>query len=140
MLIVNNVVVARRVTAAILLLPVCGIGRRDADFGSELAIAGAEGQQAIPDRQKRDRATRDPVITSLSASWPDLFRPSTSCLQRRRKDVDARHKAGHDGEASVLALVHQRALLDHRDRACAISHFKRGSSLSSCSCRPARPS
>ena len=30
-----------------------------------------------------------------SASWPDLFRPSTSFFQNQ--DVDARHKAGDDG-------------------------------------------
>jgi hypothetical protein len=31
-------------------------------------------------------------------SWPGLSRPSTPCLFRNRKeDVDARHKAGHDG-------------------------------------------
>src|SRR4029079_8558634 len=30
------------------------------------------------------------------ASWPVCPRPSTSCLRRCSKDVDARHKAGHD--------------------------------------------
>jgi hypothetical protein len=30
----------------------------------------------------------------LSSSWPGLSRPSTSFLLS--KDVDARHKAGHD--------------------------------------------
>jgi hypothetical protein len=31
-------------------------------------------------------------------SWPGLSRPSTTCF--KKKDVDARHKAGHDdGEA-----------------------------------------
>jgi hypothetical protein len=31
-------------------------------------------------------------------SWPGLSRPSTSCqMFRLKKDVDARHKAGHDG-------------------------------------------
>src|SRR6266404_6691868 len=29
-------------------------------------------------------------------SWPDLFRPYTSFTPSRFKDVDARHKAGHD--------------------------------------------
>ncbi|MGV3633196.1 MAG: hypothetical protein ACO1NY_02525, partial [Pseudorhodoplanes sp.] len=32
----------------------------------------------------------------LSPSWPGLSRPSTSFLTRYCKDVDARHKAGHD--------------------------------------------
>src|SRR5206468_1047189 len=35
---------------------------------------------------------------SRSASWPGLSRPSTFCFRHQhRKDVDARHKAGHDG-------------------------------------------
>jgi hypothetical protein len=29
-------------------------------------------------------------------SWPGLSRPSTSFVQRRFKDVDARDKPGHD--------------------------------------------
>jgi hypothetical protein len=32
------------------------------------------------------------------ASWPGSSRPSTSFLPRVSEDVDARHKAGHDGE------------------------------------------
>jgi hypothetical protein len=31
-----------------------------------------------------------------SASWPDLFRPSTFFLITAHKDVDARVKPGHD--------------------------------------------
>jgi hypothetical protein len=34
-------------------------------------------------------------------SWPDLFRPSTSLNFHDFEDVDARHKAGHDGGGSV---------------------------------------
>jgi len=34
------------------------------------------------------------------SSWPGLTRPSTSCL-RGGKDVDARHKAGHDGGSNL---------------------------------------
>jgi hypothetical protein len=30
------------------------------------------------------------------SSWPGLSRPSTSLLRLESKDVDARHKAGHD--------------------------------------------
>jgi hypothetical protein len=37
-------------------------------------------------------------------SWPGLSRPSTSFLPRDRKDVDARHKAGHDELFSLIAF------------------------------------
>jgi uncharacterized membrane protein len=30
------------------------------------------------------------------SSWPDLIRPSTSCLRQRKQDVDARDEPGHD--------------------------------------------
>jgi len=33
--------------------------------------------------------------TQYPASWPGLSRPSTTFF--RNEDVDARHKAGHDG-------------------------------------------
>jgi hypothetical protein len=33
---------------------------------------------------------------SPSSSWPGSSRPSTSFLCKSSKDVDARHKAGHD--------------------------------------------
>jgi hypothetical protein len=39
----------------------------------------------------------------LSASWPGLSRPSTSCFDQRKKDVDARAKRGHD-EGCPLSL------------------------------------
>jgi hypothetical protein len=46
-------------------------------------------------------------------SWPDLFRPSTAFFQN--EDVDARHKAGHDGgEASANDRVLDRANGDRR--------------------------
>jgi penicillin-binding protein 1C len=32
-----------------------------------------------------------------SPSWPDLFRPSTTCFVAKKKDVDGRDKHGHDG-------------------------------------------
>jgi hypothetical protein len=35
------------------------------------------------------------VSPFLFPSWPDLFRPSTTFSIKQ--DVDARHKAGHDG-------------------------------------------
>jgi hypothetical protein len=39
----------------------------------------------------------------LSPSWPGLSRPSTS-LARSQKNVDARHKAGHDDAAKSVHL------------------------------------
>src|SRR5712671_4184002 len=50
----------------------------------------------------RDAADQLDVAPRLMAqsripSWPDLSRPSTPCLLICRQDVDARHKAGHDG-------------------------------------------
>jgi hypothetical protein len=35
------------------------------------------------------------TLIRINPSWPGLSRPSTSLL--KKKDVDARHKAGHDG-------------------------------------------
>jgi hypothetical protein len=37
-------------------------------------------------------------------SWPGLSRPSTSFSQRRRQDVDARDKPGHDELEGFTAL------------------------------------
>jgi hypothetical protein len=37
-----------------------------------------------------------PDDDSLSSSWPDLFRPSTSLMLFGFQDVDARDKRGHD--------------------------------------------
>ena len=51
---------------------------------------------------------------SSGSSWPDLFRPSTTCLWRRT-DVDGRDKHGHDAEGVLfnyplrLAVVEDRA-------------------------------
>jgi hypothetical protein len=38
----------------------------------------------------------DPPNTHHQPSWPGLSRPSASLVSTSRKDVDARHKAGHD--------------------------------------------
>jgi FAD/FMN-containing dehydrogenase/Fe-S oxidoreductase len=61
------------------------------------AIAGFSAQRSLP--KWRPDWFRD-------SSWPGLSRPSTSS-SLAAKDVDARHKAGHDGEASrdVVLLV-----------------------------------
>jgi lysophospholipase L1-like esterase len=42
----------------------------------------------------------------MNSSWPGLARPSTSFFTGERKqDVDARHKAGHDGSAAFIAAL-----------------------------------
>src|SRR6478752_6012608 len=46
---------------------------------------------------------------SLSSSWPGLSRPSTSRRPCKIKDVDARHKAGHDGGEAVRFTRQARA-------------------------------
>ena len=40
----------------------------------------------------------------MTSSWPGLIRPSTPCFHGK-KDVDARHKAGHDGGGLTRALL-----------------------------------
>jgi hypothetical protein len=40
-------------------------------------------------------ALRNEGFDTLSTSWPDLFRPSTTCVWGK-KDVDGRDKRGHD--------------------------------------------
>src|SRR5690349_12038897 len=47
------------------------------------------------------------LLNLFPSSWPDSSRPSTSFA--RPKDVDARHKAGHD---AVLCLEHAHDVLD----------------------------
>ena len=44
-------------------------------------------------------------LVSFSPSWPGLSRPSTSFPRQGIQDVDARHKAGHDGRGSSLAWI-----------------------------------
>ena len=41
------------------------------------------------------------LVGRFNSSWPGLSRPSTSCLSLRGRDVDARHKAGHDGREAL---------------------------------------
>jgi hypothetical protein len=40
----------------------------------------------------------DEAVLTLPLSWPGLSRPSTSCFEWRKEDVDARDKRGHDAE------------------------------------------
>ncbi len=42
-------------------------------------------------------------IESLALSWPGLSRPSTTWPLHSLEDVDARHKAGQDGERIAIA-------------------------------------
>ena len=57
-----------------------------------------------------------PDDDSLSSSWPDLFRPSTSLMLFGFQDVDARDKRGHDESITqgrwyqTLMVVRSRAL------------------------------
>ena len=47
-----------------------------------------------------DHSERVPLVLShfFRESWPGLSRASTPCLlSRRKEDVDARDKRGHDG-------------------------------------------
>src|SRR6185503_8160753 len=56
----------------------------------------------------------DVAIDVTTTSWPGLSRPSTSLDWRHSKDVDARHKAGHDGcvdeSGLLLRLVRLRLI------------------------------
>jgi len=38
-------------------------------------------------------------LSSFDSSWPGSSRPSTPWFALTKKDVDARHKAGHDGRS-----------------------------------------
>jgi FAD/FMN-containing dehydrogenase/Fe-S oxidoreductase len=51
------------------------------------AIAGFSARRSLP-------KWRSDIFRESKSSWPGSSRPSTSSLQQ---DVDARHKAGHDG-------------------------------------------
>ena len=47
-------------------------------------------------------------LTAMFPSWPGLSRPSTS-FRLKSKDVDARHKAGHDDCGYLAALISRSA-------------------------------
>jgi hypothetical protein len=42
---------------------------------------------------------------ALESSWPGLARPSTSLPEQDKQDVDARHKAGHDGRDGMWTRI-----------------------------------
>src|SRR6185312_4685025 len=49
------------------------------------------------------------IRVGAAASWPGLSRPSTPCFAELFKDVDARHKAGHDDQRDAAPhSVHSR--------------------------------
>jgi Fe-S oxidoreductase len=60
-------------------------------------IAGFSARRTLP-RWRRD------VFKDSESSWPGLSRPSTSSAQPQ-KDVDARHKAGHDERKEVVLFA-----------------------------------
>src|SRR5436305_851916 len=70
-----------------------------------LSLAGPVG--SVTRRPPTSVGSRDQPPTASAAphwfyeasqpSWPGLSRPSTSSLRHGSEDVDARHKAGHDG-------------------------------------------
>jgi FAD/FMN-containing dehydrogenase/Fe-S oxidoreductase len=60
------------------------------------AIAGFSARRELP--KWRGDWFRDPE----NSSWPGSSRPSTSFVGPGQQDVDARHKAGHDGEEVAL--------------------------------------
>src|SRR5262245_11658026 len=44
----------------------------------------------------KSESVMEAADATFSASWPDLFRPSTSCCASTPQDVDARVKPAHD--------------------------------------------
>jgi lysophospholipase L1-like esterase len=50
-------------------------------------------------------AVSAPSWPGMNSSWPGLARPSTSLQHQTKQDVDARHKAGHDGSAAFIAAL-----------------------------------
>src|SRR5207302_4671327 len=90
-------------------------------------------RRPLQDRDDADRRTEPVVNSELQfPSWPGIAvgrtaslplayaRPSTSSFARR-KDMDARHKAGHDESPSNIQLLvaSENALLVEGDAALA---------------------
>src|SRR5882757_1071863 len=59
-------------------------------------LAGASSSESDRKSSQHFRASANSLKLILFSSWPGLSRPSTSFLPLESKDVDARHKAGHD--------------------------------------------
>jgi hypothetical protein len=86
---------------AILRLAPRGPRKPPAPPGAPFPFFGRDGK-------KGEGCTRTPTngrrsVGLFSASWPDLFRPSTSGLRRKKEDVDARDKRGHDASRITAA-------------------------------------
>src|SRR6185437_8554208 len=62
-------------------------GEQSEEAHDEAPVIASGGLDLIPTVPDDD---------SLSSSWPDLFRPSTSLMLFGFQDVDARDKRGHD--------------------------------------------
>src|SRR5256714_5073529 len=65
-----------------------------------------------PSRKSSKKLPGVVLVMTVPSSWPGLTRPSTSLLhQRRKQDVDARHKAGHDAIARISMPAYNLLLL-----------------------------
>src|SRR6185437_13383130 len=98
---------------------VAGPGRQRAaeaaDGGETVQLVSSAAAYSGEDHRPRCAAGahRDAGGASLSSSWPGLSGLSTPCLLGRCRDVDARHKAGHDVRGLRPAI---RPWLQLRDR------------------------
>jgi FAD/FMN-containing dehydrogenase/Fe-S oxidoreductase len=63
------------------------------------ALAGFSARRSLP------RWRRDWFRDEERGSWPGLSRPSTPLSGAVGQDVDARHKAGHDGSGEVVLFA-----------------------------------
>src|SRR6185437_8092330 len=67
------------------------------DRAGQAQYSGAERRADLQSRPDAGEEAGDGVISGDTfSSWPGLSRPSTSWPDTSKKDVDARHKAGHD--------------------------------------------
>ncbi len=85
-------------------------------------MRGALHEIAAPAETHSAAATG--FVLGISSSWPGIAvrrtaslcspmsRPSTSCLLTLPADVDARHKAGHDGKGSILWIAEEMARVE----------------------------
>jgi len=72
-------------------------GPRDLAAIRDGVLAAADLARALGSMPGRAKGT---AATDQTSSWPGLSRPSTSPSSEAPKDVDARHKAGHDSGES----------------------------------------
>ncbi len=81
-------------------------------------IAGFSARRSLPQ-------WRSDIFSDLAVSWPGSSRPSTSSLQQ---DVDARHKAGHDGGESREVVL----FADTFNRYFETREYRRGDERARC--------